>query len=138
MISAPLLPECDPDRADGSAARPPQTRHVLVLDLQDDPDAIAAYRHWHRPGGPPAAVTRAIRGDGIASLEIWHVGDRLVMLMETTPDFDPAAKAVRDAVDPEIQAWETLMDRFQRRLPFAAEGQKWVAAEQIYTLADQP
>ncbi|RZM25119.1 MAG: L-rhamnose mutarotase [Sphingomonas sp.] len=115
-----------------------RVRHVLLLDLQDEPAAIAAYRHWHRPGGPPAAVSRAIRAEGITALEIWHVGDRLVMLMETTPGFDPAAKAERDAADPEIRAWETLMDRFQRPLPSARAGQKWVEAEQIYTLADQP
>lgn len=30
------------------------------------------------------------------------------------------------------------MDRFQRRLPFAAKGQKWVAADRIYTLDAQP
>lgn len=114
------------------------TRHVLVLDLQDDPVAVAAYRHWHRPGGPPEDVTRAIRANGVAALEIWHVGDRLVMLMETTPHFDPVAKAARDAADPAVQAWETLMDRFQRRLPFAAEGEKWVEAERIYALDDQP
>lgn len=114
------------------------TRHVLLLDLQDDPAAIAAYRHWHRPGGPPATVSRALRAEGIASLEIWQVGDRLAMVMETTPDFDPAAKAARDLADPEVQAWEALMDRFQRRLPVAAAGEKWVAAERIYTLEDQP
>lgn len=115
-----------------------RTRHVLLLDLQDDLAAIAAYRHWHRPGGPPAAVSRAIRAEGITALEIWHVGDRLVMLMETTPEFDPAAKAARDSADPDVQAWETLMDRFQRPLPFARDGQKWVEAERIYALADQP
>lgn len=113
-------------------------RHVLVLDLQDDPEAIAAYRHWHRPGGPPEAVTRAIRASGVAALDIWQVGDRLVMLMETTPDFDPIANAARDAADPEVRAWEVLMDRFQRRLPFARDGEKWVEAEQIYSLDDQP
>jgi len=113
-------------------------RHVLFLDLQDDPDLIAAYREWHRPGGPPAAVTRAIRAGGVVALDIWQAGDRLVMLMETTADFDPVANAARDAADPEVRAWEVLMDRFQRRLPFAAEGEKWVEAEQIYSLNDQP
>ncbi|MGY2736768.1 L-rhamnose mutarotase [Sphingomonas sp. UYP23] len=125
-------------RAPVSDAKAPLRSHVLLLDLQDDPEAIAAYRHWHRPGGPPAAVSRAIRAEGIAALEIWQVADRLVMMMQTTPDFDPARKAERDSADPEIQAWETLMDRFQRRLPFAAEGQKWVDAERIYALDDQP
>ena len=71
-------------------------------------------------------------------MEIWQAGDRLVMIMETGPTFDPDAKAASDAADPEVQAWETLMDRFQRRLPFAPDGVKWVAAEQIYALRDQP
>lgn len=113
-------------------------RHVLLLDLNDDPEAIAAYRQWHRPGGPPAAVTRSIREAGIDSMEIWHAGDRLVMVMETGPGFDPDAKRARDAADPDVQAWEALMDRFQRRLAFAGPGVKWVPTEQIFTLADQP
>jgi L-rhamnose mutarotase len=113
-------------------------RHVLVLDLVDDQGAIAAYRDWHRPGGPPEAVTRAIRESGIASMEIWQAGDRLVMMMETTPAYDPAANAERNVRDADVRAWETLMDKFQRRLPFAAPGEKWVAAEQIYDLDAQP
>ncbi|MFZ2995833.1 L-rhamnose mutarotase [Sphingobium sp.] len=114
------------------------TRHVLVLDIHPDDESIAAYRRWHRAGGPPDAVTRSIRDSDIASLEIWHVGDRLVMIMESGPGFCASAKAAADAADPDVQAWETLMDRFQRRLPFAPADVKWVAAERIYTLDEQP
>jgi len=113
-------------------------RQVMILDLQDDPEAAADYRHWHRPGGPPEAITRSLREAGIDELEIWHVGDRLVMVMETNASFSPAAKAARDAADAEVQAWERLMDRFQRRLPFAPEGVKWVPTERIYALSEQP
>ena len=113
-------------------------KQVLILDLVDEPATIAEYRHWHRPGGPPEAVTRALREGGVLDLEIWYAGDRLVMLMETGADFDFAAKAMRDAADPDVQAWEALMDSLQRRLPFAPDGMKWVATEQIYRLADQP
>ena len=113
-------------------------RQILLLDLKDDPDAIAAYKHWHRPGGPPPAITRSIREAGIETLDIYHVGDRLVMLLETGPDYDPVAKARRDAEDPDVQAWEALMDQFQRRLAFAPADAKWVPAEQIYSLDAQP
>jgi len=113
-------------------------RHVLLLDIQEDPEAIGDYRRWHLPGGPPTAVTRSIRESGIEAMEIWQAGDRLVMVMETGPDFDPASKAARDATDPDVQAWERLMERFQRRLPFAKAGEKWVASERIYALSDQP
>jgi L-rhamnose mutarotase len=113
-------------------------RHVLILDLVDDPEAIAAYRDWHRPGGPPEAVTRAIRDSGIANMEIWHAGDRLVMVMETTAAYDPAASAEQNAQDPDVLAWEVLMDKFQQRLPFAEPGVKWVETECIYELDAQP
>jgi L-rhamnose mutarotase len=113
-------------------------RHVLLLDLVDEPAAIAAYRHWHRPGGPPTAVTRAIRDAGIVDMEIWQVGDRLAMVMETADDFDPAAKTARDVNDSDVQAWETLMDQFQKRLACAPPGAKWAAAERIYALGEQP
>ncbi|NMN04623.1 L-rhamnose mutarotase [Novosphingobium sp. SG916] len=116
----------------------PTERHVLMLDLHDEAEAIRAYRMWHRPGGPPAAVTRSIRESDIRALEIWQVGDRLCMIMETGPAFSAAAKAQRDATDPDVRAWETLMDQFQRRLPFAPAEVKWVPAERIYTLAEQP
>ena len=111
-------------------------KHVMILDLANDEGAIAAYRDWHRPGGPPEAVTRAIRESGISDMEIWHAGDRLVMIMETTSAYDPAASAERDAQDADVLAWESLMDRFQRRLPFAAPDQKWVPTEKIYDLGE--
>ena len=51
------------------------TRHCLALDLHDDPETIAAYRRWHAPGGPPAAVTESIRRAGILDMEVF---DRLM------------------------------------------------------------
>ena len=114
------------------------TRRCLLLNLVDDPELIAQYRQWHAPGGPPAAVTRSIREADILDMEIWQAGDRLVMIMETGPNFDPAAKTQRDAADPDVRAWETLMDRFQSRLSFAPAGVKWVPADRIYGLSEQP
>ena len=113
-------------------------RHCLLLDLVNDDALIAEYRRWHGPGGPPGAVTASIRGAGVVAMEIWSAGDRLVMIMETEPDFDPAAKARRDAIDPEVVAWEALMDRFQKRLAFAEPSVKWVPTEKLFDLADQP
>jgi len=114
-----------------------RVRQILLLDLKNDPEAIEAYKVWHRPGGPPAAVTQSIRDAGILEMDIWLAGDRLVMVMETGPGFDPDLNAARDAENPEVQAWEVLMDRYQQRLPFAEPGTKWVAAEKIYALSEQ-
>jgi len=113
-------------------------RHVLLIDLADEPEAIAQYEAWHAPGRVPAAVSASIRSADIVAMEIYRTGNRLVMIMETGPDFDFARKAAADAADPAVQAWEAQMDAFQRPLPWAREGAKWTLTERIYSLAEQP
>ncbi|MDB5438386.1 MAG: L-rhamnose mutarotase [Caulobacteraceae bacterium] len=111
--------------------------HCLFLDLVDDAELIAAYRHWHRPGGIPEEVAAAIRAAGIEEMEIFQRDDRLVMIMRTAPGFDPAAKAAADAANPAVVAWERLMDRFQKPLPSARHGEKWLSATRIFALSEQ-
>jgi L-rhamnose mutarotase len=113
-------------------------RFCFALDLKDSPELIERYEWWHRPGGPPAAVTRSLREADIRELEIWRCGPRLFMVLEAGPDYDPARKAARDAQDPDVQAWEKLMWEFQKALPWAIPGEKWVASERIFALSEQP
>ena len=112
-------------------------RRCFAVDLYDDPVSIARYRAWHAAGGPPAAVTEAIRADDVRELEIWLVGDRMFMILEQGDQYDPAAKADRGAANPDVQAWDALMRTFQKSLPFAP-GQTWVEMERIYVLSEQP
>ena len=114
------------------------TRHVLLLDLRDDAALIEAYERWHAPGAVPPAIVASIRAAGIAAMTIHRAGNRLVMIMDTLPGFDPVAKATSDAADPDVQAWERLMDGFQQPIPGAAPGTKWTAARSIFSLAAQP
>ncbi len=113
-------------------------RRCLILDLKDDDGLIAQYEAWHQPGGPPAAVTNSIRNAGIVEMEIFRSGNRLVMLVQVDASFDAQRKAAADALDPEVQAWERLMNGFQQAIPWARAEEKWVAAESIYRLSDQP
>lgn len=113
------------------------SRRVLVLDLKDDPELIARYEAHHRAGAVPEAVVRSIREAGIEEMEIFRSGNRLVMLLETAESFDPETKATADAANPDVRAWEELMDRFQQPLPWAPAGTKWVEADRIFALSDQ-
>lgn len=112
-------------------------RRILLLDLVDDVELIAEYEAWHTAGTAPPAVVRSIRRAGVRGMEIYRAGDRLVMVMETGPGFDAAAKAAADAADPDVQAWETLMSRFQRPIPAATPGEKWTPARRIFSLDEQ-
>jgi L-rhamnose mutarotase len=113
-------------------------RRVLLLDLKDDRELIAHYEAWHAAGAVPGPVVDSIRAADIQVMEIYRSATRLVMVMETGPDFDPAAKAAADAANPDVVAWEELMSRFQQPLPWAAEGEKWLEARRIFALEDQP
>lgn len=116
-----------------------QTRRLcFALDLRDDPVLIARYRKWHEPGGPPLAVTRSLRDAGIVDLEIYLCRTRLFMVMQVGPGFSLEAKARADADHADVRAWEERMWSFQQPLPWARRGEKWLPAEKIYDLADQP
>lgn len=114
-------------------------RRCFAVDLVNEPEMIARYREWHAPGGPPQAVTDAIRADGVRDLQIWLVGDRMFMMMEQDAAMaaDAEGKAARDAENPDVQAWDALMRTFQQPLPFAPDT-TWVEMERIYALSEQP
>lgn len=111
-------------------------RFVFALDLVDDPQAIAEYEAWHRADRIWPAILESLRASGLTALEIFRTGNRLCLIMEAPDDFSLEAKAAADAASADVQAWERLMWTFQRALPWAAPGQKWVPMERIFSLAD--
>lgn len=107
-------------------------QYVLALDLKDDPELIAAYEQWHVNVWPE--IIASIRDAGIEKMEIFRVGNRLMMIMEVNDSFDFDAKAAADAANATVQEWETLMWNFQQPLPFAKEGEKWMLMKKIFSL----
>lgn len=111
--------------------------HLLFLDLKDDADSIAAYEAHHRAVWPE--ILAHIRACGISDMRIWRSGNRLAMLMETGENFSFAAMNEALARNPKAQEWETLMDTFQQRLPWAQAEEKWLPGKLIFHLgADSP
>lgn len=111
-------------------------RLVFALDLANDPALIAEYEAWHRAGRIWPAVVASLRESGLASLEIFRTGNRLCLIMEAPEDFSLEAKVAADAANSEVQAWERLMWTFQRALPWARPGEKWVRMQRIFSLAE--
>eukprot|EP00297_Palpitomonas_bilix_P025150 CAMPEP_0113873364 /NCGR_PEP_ID=MMETSP0780_2-20120614/3727_1 /TAXON_ID=652834 /ORGANISM="Palpitomonas bilix" /LENGTH=56 /DNA_ID=CAMNT_0000858997 /DNA_START=504 /DNA_END=674 /DNA_ORIENTATION=+ /assembly_acc=CAM_ASM_000599 len=54
--------------------------------------------------------------------------------MDVNDNFDGEKKAKMDAENPKVQEWEQLMWKFQKALPWAKPGQKWVPMDKIYQL----
>ncbi|MCG2590403.1 L-rhamnose mutarotase [Rhodohalobacter sulfatireducens] len=110
-------------------------RFCFALDLKNDPELIDEYIKQHENVWPE--ILDSITNAGIINMEIYNVGNRLFMIMETTDDFDPEAKAEADQNNPKVQEWESLMNNYQKRLPFAKEHQKWVQMNRIFSLNKQ-
>lgn len=110
-------------------------RYCFTLDLKNNPKLIQEYIDHHKSVWPE--ILQSISGTGIIDMEIYHVANRLFMIIETEDDFDPDAKAEADQNNSKVRQWEALMDTYQKRLPFANDGQKWVPMDQIFSLKKQ-
>ena len=113
-------------------------RLCFALDLNDDPALIAEYEEWHRPGKVWPEIIESIRKAGIREMEIFRVADRLFMVIDADETFSLESKAAADAANPRVQAWEKLMWKFQKPLPGARPGEKWMAAARIFALSEAP
>jgi L-rhamnose mutarotase len=107
-------------------------RYCLALDLQDDPKLIAEYKRYHQKIWPE--ITKSIRDAGIEDMEIYLLGTRLFMIMEVNDKFSFEAKAKADRANPKVREWEELMWKFQKGLPNAKPGEKWMLMERIFKL----
>lgn len=108
-------------------------RHCLMLDLKDDAALIAEYEVQHRAVWTEVAAH--LRSHGVLNMDIYRLGTRLCMLMETDDAvFDAARMAQAAATDSRLQAWEQLMWRYQAPTPWTPAGAKWSTAECIFEL----
>jgi len=109
-------------------------RYCLTLDLKDDPQLIAEYKKYHEEIWPE--ITDSIRKSGVEDMEIYLLGTRMFMIMEVNESFSFEKKAKADRANPTVEEWEALMWRFQRALPQAKPGEKWLTMERIFKLEE--
>jgi L-rhamnose mutarotase len=109
-------------------------RFCLTLDLKDDPNLIAEYKRFHEKIWPE--ITRTIRDSGIEDMEIYLLGTRMFMIMEVNESFSFDAKTRADRLNSRVQEWETLMSTFQKSLPQAKPGEKWLLMDRVFKLED--
>lgn len=107
-------------------------RYCLALDLVDDLELIEEYEYWHRNGWPE--IRESIIDSGVKEMEIYRTGNRLFMIVEAEGDFSFERKSELDAANKKVQEWENMMWKFQKPLPWAREGEKWIMMEQIFQL----
>ena len=106
-------------------------RHCLFLDLRDDPALIAEYEAHHRAVWPE--VQQHLREHGVTAMQIWRLGTRMCMVMETDDArFDAARMAQAETTNPRVAEWEALMWRLQAPTPWTPAGRKWVEGALVF------
>jgi len=107
-------------------------RHCLALDLKDDSKLIREYEEYHQKVWPE--IVKSLTDSGIVDMEIYRVGNRMFMIMETEDSFSFDKKAKMDAANVKVQEWEDLMWNYQQALPLAKPGEKWMLMERVFKL----
>jgi L-rhamnose mutarotase len=109
------------------------TRHLLAVDLKDDPAMIEAYKTHHLRVWPE--VLSSLRRAGLTDLEIYLLGRRLVMVVEVPDGLDVRrAFATHRVSDPRVIEWEALMKSMQEPPPGSAAGEWWAVMQPVFHL----
>jgi len=115
----------------------PVKRYCQTLDLKDDPELIARYRRCHSREESWPEIREGIRQVGILEMEIYILGNRLFMIVETPLDFDWDEAMSRLATLPRQAEWEEFVAVFQACRPGSTSDEKWQMMERMFYLYDQ-
>jgi L-rhamnose mutarotase len=109
------------------------TRHVLMVNLRDDPAAIDAYRAHHQRVWPE--VVESLRRSGVERMDIHLLGRTAVMVVDLADGL--ALKqvfAAHQASSPRIVEWERLMKSLQEPSPEAGPGEWWAEMQPVFRM----
>lgn len=109
-------------------------RFVQMLDLHDDPEMIAAYRHYHSREGIWPEILQGIKDSGVLEMDIFLLGTHLVMLVTLAEEDDWDAVMQRMASQPRQAEWEAFVAQWQRASAGASSDEKWQMMERIFHL----
>lgn len=107
-------------------------RYCQTLELRNEPELIDKYVEAHAHVWPE--VQRGIREVGILDMQIYRLGTRLFMIMDTVDDFDFEKDNARLATLSRQAEWEAYVAQFQGCDPDAASTEKWQLMERIFKL----
>ena len=104
------------------------------MDLKDNPELIAEYVKRHSEAEAWPEIRDGIREVGILEMEIYILGTRLFMIVETPLDFDWETALARLATLPRQAEWEAYMSIFQQADATATSAEKWQLMDRMFYL----
>ena len=111
-------------------------RFVQTLTLNSDEEARREYIKWHSSEHNWKEIRNGIREVGIIEMEIYILGNTLVMIVDTPEDFDWEKAMARLATLPRQAEWEAFVSQFQGCNANATSDEKWQMMQRIFFLYD--
>ncbi|MDY6205530.1 MAG: L-rhamnose mutarotase [Prevotella sp.] len=112
----------------------PVKRYCQTMDLKDNPELIKEYRQHHSESKMWPEIINGIRQVGILEMEIYILGSRLFMIVETPADFDWDAAMTQLATLPRQSEWEKFVSLFQQCHEQDTSNDKWQMMERMFYL----
>ena len=109
-------------------------RYCKTMELRNDPSLIETYKKAHSKGAAWPEITQGMKEVGILDMEIYLLGTKLFMIMDTVDDFDHDKAMAELATKPRQGEWEAHMSQFQDSSAEATADQKWQLMERIYKM----
>ena len=112
----------------------PVKRYCQTLSLRDNPELIEAYRKAHSKEAAWPEIRAGIREVGILEMEIYILGSKLFMIVETPLNFDWDTAMAKLATLPRQAEWEEYVAKFQQCAEGATSDEKWQMMERMFYL----
>lgn len=109
-------------------------RFVQTLTLNSNEEARREYIKWHSQEYSWKEVRDGIREVGILEMEIYILGNMLVMIVDAPADFDWDKAMAKLATLPRQAEWEAFVSQFQGCSSEATSDEKWQMMERIFYL----
>ena len=109
-------------------------RFVQTLTLRSDEEARREYIKWHSPEYHWKEIRDGIREVGILEMEIYILGNLLVMIVDAPEDFCWDEAMARLATLPRQAEWEAFVSQFQGCDADATSDEKWQMMERMFYL----
>lgn len=109
-------------------------RYCQTMELKEGDETTTKYREAHDRFHSWPEIREGIRAVGILEMEIYILGNRLFMIVDTPVDFDWKSAMEKLATLPRQQEWECYVSQFQRCSADTTSDDKWQMMERMFYL----
>lgn len=114
----------------------PVKRYCQFLEISDNQELIEKYIQCHDREHSWKEIRDGISQVGILEMELYILGNKVVMIVETPLDFDWKSAMAKLATLPRQAEWESFVAKMQGCDPEATSDSKWQLMDRMFYLYD--